>query len=459
MGDNNLVNAGNAIDEIIEEHSITGEFSYTPEHPYGKTPYPMPPGKMGLLVENIMQRSRYPHINFAIPCAISLGGALGCNRFHLDGTYSNMYVMVIGASGTGKNVHMDEMGFIADEMRHGFILKHDFGSDTAIFNAFKANPLKNLLFVHDEFSGFLGKMNVKNNVSTTGIEASLNKLFSLAGKLYKGKDNKSVESIEEIHSPCFSVLGGIQPEKLIPCLRAETLGSGLLGRFLPFFGCGEQTKNKARALITHPKLKELGMRLMSCAWQPRAVPLGMTPEARVYLEESNEANRSKMFLLPEGIERTLLGRRDEHIEKLCVALASMEYDGHVPTITMEQIKWSERIVDMVQLDYKDFVEDYLHTDEFSMLILKITKFIKSNGPAGCSSRDIQRKFHLKGQTFRSCLETLIDQEKIILAEYRSILKMRHAWVHEDHAEAAVARAENYTTDTATLKSILFKKIQ
>jgi len=257
--------------------------------------------------------------------------------------YPNMYVMLIGGSGTRKSVAINRAkkllrlagyeNFAANKTsKEKFILdlmdkNHGGGisnitslSDTYIHETTRSSA--EMFIVSDEFQDFLGLGNLD--------------FITLLGRLWEGRDEyehrikngKSAIVVE----PTIAILGGSTPTSFGLTFPPEILGQGFLSRILLIYG----DITEKRISWPLPPSKQLESQLVAALRRIHSFPkfeFALTSEARSLLDAIYQANIK--ILDPRFVSYET--RRHEHLLKLCGIIRSLTHDKDYKTIVKDDV--------------------------------------------------------------------------------------------------------------------------
>jgi hypothetical protein len=264
---------------------------------------------------------------------LAVGVSLGKNIFLQRGHFQvspNLYVMLIGAPGTGKGIACSILQsilwdsgyrtFAADrsskekfiqDLADGFDFAKPNGMDTDGYESLdfgEGRKYSECFILAEEFNDFLGTNNIE-------FIALLTKLWSHRSPYrYRLKTGVSVEAPE----PCINILGGNTHAGFTMVFPPEIVGQGFLARLLPVYG--ESTGNR----VSFPKppnqvIRSTLAKLLGTVRDRIVGEMLMEKEAEELLDEINQTwNGFKDDLRFQHY----CSRRFTQLLKLCIIFAA-----------------------------------------------------------------------------------------------------------------------------------------
>ena len=203
----------------------------------------------GILAElsiSYMQNSYRPHPISAFVCSLMFGAVICSRNFRFEGSLSNLFTIISGDSGSGKNdLALMIRNWNSQILCKGLIIEgSSFTSSTALHRAVAAQP--QTLMPWDEFGRLmlsLSKSELGESVSseltmlfTSNNSISAPKAYA-SGQKSKGKEDNENEDLRMaiIKRPALSLLGFGTYTQMNEIMTEENFESGDLTRFLYFF--------------------------------------------------------------------------------------------------------------------------------------------------------------------------------------------------------------------------------
>lgn len=189
---------------------------------------------------------RAPVINFT--GSLALCAALAANKIRCQETWSNMYILNLAPSGTGKNTPQVLLQDILFQALDGAQL---LGSSTyASAQAFigSLNMKRERIDVSDEITSLFRKMrDATGNSPFVGLPDALMKAWSAScGAMLPVSAQTQQAKSGLIHHPCVSILGSGVTNVFFPTITGEYIRQGFLGRWFTFMSPKPETLGEVK---------------------------------------------------------------------------------------------------------------------------------------------------------------------------------------------------------------------
>lgn len=188
---------------------------------------------------------KQPILSFANAIAF-FASVIGRNYKLEDDTRSNLYILGISRTGSGKDNSRKRIASLASEAKLGYLMGgEDITSGAAILTALDKTSRKTVFFPFDEMGAFLSSKTGRNSSSHQAeIPALLTKLYTSSNSIHFGKqyaDEKS-RPRAEINQPHVTLYGTSNPVDLFKSVTEDMISSGFFGRMLCFFPKNDRPK-------------------------------------------------------------------------------------------------------------------------------------------------------------------------------------------------------------------------
>jgi hypothetical protein len=284
------------------------------------------------------------HPLFALGMGVCLIGTLtGEKVLTSTGLRTNMYVITLSRSGTGKEGPMKAARRLLYDTGTavGNLGPSDFASGPALMKHLELNP--NFIFIQDEIGDFVGAVKHAHNPHKTEIMKILKELFSSRGRYDKAYANTKHNFELAWHNVCFYGTG--TPDEFWNSLTMKDLSGGFLARALTF-----SLTLKARLRPDAPPAKEIPYGLASKMTAlheterrfepddvyknnplPRTVPMTEAAEREMKSYEARYVDL-RNGKKENGFLDSIYARAAEHVNKLSLVYAvSRTADGSAAT--------------------------------------------------------------------------------------------------------------------------------
>lgn len=296
-----------------------------------------------------------------------IGGCVTDTR----GNWPNIYALLIGSSGTGKqhpnNLVRDLLSAIDDYDLFDFSPT----SDAAASRALQRDPIR--LWLWEECGAFLRN----GSEHSTSLLSTMVKLFNgrTAGKDYSD-DRKSFH----VHDCHLSVIGSTVPTNFFGSLSEENLVDGFASRWLIFQGdnaadivAGEKSKTP-RALR---KCAEYWRGQRLCGDEP--LVLGLSGDAKEYFDQLNADAETRRRGTDSEARRAIYSRIAEMTLKLAISYEMSVRGLDADVYSLDGLKWAREIVLHSVGTLLAHIEHWVAGDEFSDRQNQVLRFLNEKG--------------------------------------------------------------------------------
>ena len=316
-----------------------------------------PPGLVGSLASYIYNAAPYPNATVALAGAIGLVSGLCGRSYNISGTGLNQYVLILAATGVGKEAAADGIGRVMSSAQQSVKAAGEFRGPGEIASApglhrwlaKLANPAMFVLI--GEIGLKLKAITAPNaNSHETSLKRALLQLWGKSGHgnvfdaaAYADKDN----NIAPIAAPSLTLLGESTPETLFGILDESMISSGLLSRFLIFETDEPRPyENRNRVIPPCPQLissvADIAAQALNIASQQSVHNVEMTDEARARFLEFSDWTTDQINAGNDTI-RHLWNRA--HLKSLkLAATVAVGRDPYNPRITLDECMWATGLV-------------------------------------------------------------------------------------------------------------------
>lgn len=337
---------------------------------------------------------------------VILSTALGRNVYMQEGAtnyYPNLYIVVVGVSGSSKKSTATGMVFKFLNKLEPSIVLGSTGSLEAIQEAFQSNYCH--CIVYDEL-----RMITDNEDKSYGKG-----LVTFLTSIWGGQDEYRVDrkNIPEdkriIHNPTMNLICATTPEWM-QLKEADVLG-GFLGRFLPI--CANESDKRLlprRQPIDQVMFDSLFNRLKEIRDIKNKVYIWDEEAGKIFDGLYKELDEN--FRKEKNISqiRPYWSRIDTHIRKLAM-IFDIASENPTYTITKDNLTRSYLIMEVIT----DYYREMLGSLTFSWADKKeqqIVDALKKVAPNGIKHAEIMRNFHLKSKDMEALMNTLQEKEII-----------------------------------------------
>lgn len=326
------------------------------------------PGFCSALTDYTLSVAPTPNLPVAFAGSLAMLSYLAGRRFlGANGAFPNLYLIVLGESGCGKDKPRQVNASLALRLGIADGVIDGFASGAGLVDALRENPL--LLSQYDEVKELFASLVARG--SDAGISeqksSALLRVFSSAGgylsrALVSANSNKIDKLPRTVRAPHLTLFGTGTPEEVYRYITPEMLGDGLAGRMLfieadPFAGSndgGEVRKPFPQSVLDHAaKLME---------GKPSPVDTRETfdtmhdffivpysadgRDAWTAFRKDSDARRIETAKRTDALARSRNGAfaREVELAGKCALLYALSENAERPVISAAGIHWAARFV-------------------------------------------------------------------------------------------------------------------
>ncbi len=325
-------------------------FPEYPEYASGHQRTPWPPGFVGKVAQYLYCHSPSPVPEYAIAAAVAFFAGVCGRGWIYSGTGLNHDIVVIGESGTGKNIVHQGIANIGRQLSGTpiatFIINAKMASAPALLKNVAANPC----FL--QLIGEVGKMYRAYSKSKHGD--TLDELFTVkldlwersgpdgnaVGILYSNPD-KNVQPVG-VTGIAHSTLGESTPSVFFGALTTDMMNDGLLSRLWIIEYEGEDPQFNEHRLHEMPKewINYLSNLVRAASGRLNQQPIDHSNESAALIRKfAQECRDEKLNAGKDPAQRQLWVRAYEKVIRLAALLAVA--DNYLfPIVQVEHVEWA-----------------------------------------------------------------------------------------------------------------------
>jgi hypothetical protein len=325
-------------------------FPEYPEYADGLSRTPWPPGFMGQVAKYLFCHAPSPVPEYAIATAISFFAGICGRGWIYSGTGLNHDIIVLGESGTGKNIVHQGIANITRQLSgtpvNTFIVNAKMASAQALLKNVALNPC----FL--QLIGEVGKMYRAYAKSRHGD--NLDELFTVKLDLWErsGPDGSAVgilySNAEKNVDACgitgiaHSTIGESTPAVFYGALSTDMMNDGLLSRLwiIEYEGADPAFNEKRLHVLPKQWLDNLRSLVLAASGRLGQQPIGHTPEAVALIRQfSDQCRDEKLNAGRDPAQRQLWVRAYEKVIRLA-ALQAVADNYIAPVIQIGHVDWA-----------------------------------------------------------------------------------------------------------------------
>jgi len=394
----------------------------------------MPDGLVGDLANYMLATARRPQPLLSLGASLCAIGALMGRQYRTTSNLrSNLYVVGIADSGSGKN-HARE---IINETFFEAGLAHHLGgnkiaSGAGLLTALHRQPA--ILFQIDEFGMFLAAAadRKRSPRHITEILDNMTELYTAAGGIFLGAEYANRDGTNErrdINQPCLCVYGTTTPLHFWGALQGANVVDGSLARFLILPSDEDYPdENIAVGIRQAPPALIQGLQHVASGGGAHkgnltgktadqntnvtALIVPMTDEARVRFKVLSVELTGELRAAAGTACTAILARIGENALKLALIVA-VGRDPARPEIDITATDWAINFVRYYAQRTMAAVERHVADTETEAHLKRLKEIIRAAGSKGITKSEITRASQwLKSRDRNEILETLIESGDI-----------------------------------------------
>lgn len=370
-----------------------------------------------------------PQPMFSLSAALTLAGTIYGRKVQgSDGQRTNLFVMAVGFTSSGKDHPLKAIAAILDRCGASNLRLGQVTSDSAIEWALKREP-RLCLLIDEAGHFFSGVSDPKAKGSPQhSIKPALLELWSSAGSRWVGKqrvpkDGKTAQEPVTIDSPHLCMYATTQPQILFSeGLTRSDLRDGWLARNLFFI-------SKDRPKPEFKELKEIPNSILAEVFEYKdesgqtneLVTVPTNEEALDVFRKFNDKIYAKMIAADKSGEESnyLYGKALENSRRIALILAvSKAKSAYKAVITKEEAEYATSLVSYLVSTVIDEVEECLAENVDEKNIKRIFKLISDAGANGLTRNELTRKTQFIRRNMREeYIADILDSEKVILVNF------------------------------------------
>lgn len=363
------------------------------------------PGLVGDIARWIMQASYSPREEFAYASALSMVACL-IGPYCTHGTRNgkmNLYITLIGGTGTGKNEAIDTMGILLNATDAKDCMLDFPASEAALRRQLNVTP--NILLRVDELAHKLEAMNGNANGSSMGraILEAYNGAY-MPAKMYADTKN----NLPAVENPFVQILGGTT-DKVWDVVKTSHMEDGTLNRFI-FVSLLENPEYRHNPAPDATVPKDLKDR-MNAFWRAGRMDdlVGDIPGYGRKVNYSDEVKKAVEILnrtiwdLQQGEYGSLYSRYVQNTLKIASILAVGS--GRMQ-VGMENFEQAQRFMKWSVTNTAHKIHAHMADSNFERLTKRLLSRLDKEG-GRLNSREAYRFLHITRREMEELIATLI----------------------------------------------------
>jgi len=385
---------------------------------------PKPDGVLAVIQNYILENSFIKQEAFALSAALSLMAVLAGRKFEFEGVASNLYILNVAPSGSGKDAPQQRVKEILIRINAENLLgAGDYVSDASLMDSLEHSPVR--LDIIDEAGGLLRSVNQGGATFNAKMADVLAELYTCSTSKFLGR--AVAEGVKgSCIRPNVNLLCSTTPAGFTEGVSHRSIEKGLMGRFLVFLGDGKQEAQRIKKLSvvdndTIARLKHWA------TFQPKESGTSVGSVTQVFY--SLESNRGaaeeldKAFTYYDQLRRDsssenellpIISRLYQQILKVSMlhALSRCEIDS-LPVIGKRDVIFARKVIDYYFDNMKSLVDNNIYRNKSEEQLVKLLRVIADAGVEGITKTQLYKKTrNIKKRERDEIIQNLLEGEQI-----------------------------------------------
>ena len=376
------------------------------------------PGFVNTLADETMWRSHSPNRTLAFAGALSMLAHLSGRTFTDGaGTRTNLYVIALAPSGSGKEAPRSANRLLAKSVGISESIMENVASGEALEDELAKMP--SLLLQSDEIAMLFGQMRGQDRISKA-LSGRLRTLFTSSASDYvPRKKANSSGNARAIVNPHLTLFGTGVPEELLDGLTPQEIRNGLFGRCIIL---SAEDENVRQAPYVFNKRSDFLTEAAAHLAKLEYGSPGKVPELWI-VDEDEDAHEAKTQTMEFfGMQRRLLAeadlknaqaivaRIDEKISKLAL-LYAISGNPFSPRITVRAVEWAARFATHILKWMLYETQFHVAEGKFGKLLERAKSIICKKG-GSIDRRNLMRALHCDEATLKRLVKAMLIAEEL-----------------------------------------------
>ncbi|MEI7607331.1 MAG: PriCT-2 domain-containing protein [Rhodospirillaceae bacterium] len=395
-----------------------------------------PGGILGDLVAFQLATARRPQPELATAASLCALGALMGRRYRSDTDLrSNLYIIGVAESGSGKNHSREVISRLFHDAGLGHYLGNKLASGAGLLTALSEQP--NLLLQLDEIGMWLSAIGDRRHASPQQVEILnyMTELYTSAsgkfiGTTYSNRDGKNPR--RDIDQPCLCIYGTTTPAVFWRALNSVSVVDGSLARMIIAYVSNDYPEeNEARGIRVSPpalleSLRDIagvgrrsnGANLYGLATTPPdGVPMTvlMDTSATDIFRALSRATTERLRAACGTPYSPIIARIVENATKVAL-IHAVSLDPEAPLIRAGDAEWAIQYVTQSADRTISEVERRVADNETERQHKRLAEIIRSAGSLGITKNDLTRRSQFVDRKKRDDLIAALVEGGLIAIE-------------------------------------------
>lgn len=377
------------------------------------------------LQKNILENSFIKQEEFAFSAALVFMATLTSRKFVFGNQCSNLYVLNVAPSGSGKDAPQQKLKeYLMDIRAESLLGSGDYVSDASLMDSLGYKPVR--LDIFDEAGGILKSINGGKAEYNGKMADVLAELYTSSNSKYLGRQTAEGRK-GECYRPNVNILASTTPTGFQEGISRKAIEKGLMARFLVFLGDGSKPAERVRRFtrLTASVLERLsyinsidikeGQDDLSGISQ-RYYNIEATKEAHDKLDEIfQQFDKMRRESDDTDVTRPVISRLYQQMQKIVMIHAvSRLGTGQMPEVTVEDVKFGYETIMYYFNNMKSIVKKYVHEGFNDRRLAKAVDIIEESGGSITKTLFARKTKAWSARDRKQIIEELIDMGYLVV---------------------------------------------
>lgn len=382
---------------------------------------PEPQGLLKKLKDNILNNAFIKQDEFAYSGALIALSTLIGRKLQFQGSTSNLYLLNVAPSGSGKNIPQEKIKeWYVNSRLDRYLGGGDYVSDASLMDNLSTNPSR--IDILDEAGEILKTFNKGKAEYNGKMAAILAELYTSSTSKYLGRTTSEGRK-GECYRPNVNILGSTTPTGFSEGVDRASLEKGLLGRFLIFKGSSDKPSQrvKNRSQLDAESLNTLSF------WgnfKPTSENEEINGIAQNYeeIQADDKANSrlDEIFEEFDNLRRNVattepmlpvICRLYQQMVKLVMIHAVSRCGSTIPVVSVEDVEFGYQSILYIYENIRKIIGENIYDNNVDRLQKKVLKIIQDNN--GLTKTQLNRlTTGLTKQQRDGILSSLIEADRV-----------------------------------------------
>jgi len=342
------------------------------------------PGFIDEVMQLTLSSAPYPSKPLAFCGAMSLLSFLLARKVSFHGLYSNLYLLALASSGSGKDFPRRVNNHIFTEFNKGSHLCDSIASGEGLEDSMFRNTT--MLYQLDEFDSLIAAMASDKESRFTQVSEKLLKFYTSSGSTFYLRQKANCELQRSIANPSLSIFATCTPSSFFDALSSKLLKNGLMARCIVIQSGDRGDGRKPKKIELTESIRQQVEHWLTLGKD--AGNIGEFSSDHIELEASSDAQDALDRLQAQCDDqwkktscdgaKAIWARCHEHACKLSMLYACSS-NAQSPAVGIEAVAWATALAQHCTVVLLKSIADSVFESDFDKLLLKLKKRLKTIG--------------------------------------------------------------------------------